>query len=84
MAVVVGGWHPERNHGLSEPCLSKLQESRKLMLFDVLTMMEAGGGGGGQCRRAPAQPRMDLGTLWLATCVGGPTRCKCMCERAHQ
>lgn len=29
-----------RNHGLSEPCLSKLQESRKLMLFDVLTMME--------------------------------------------
>lgn len=29
-----------RNHGLSEPCLSKLQESRKLMLFDVLTMIE--------------------------------------------
>lgn len=25
---------------LSEWCLSKLQESRKLMLFDVLTMME--------------------------------------------
>lgn len=25
---------------LSEPYLSKLQESRKLMLFDVLTMME--------------------------------------------
>lgn len=28
---------------LSEPCLSKLQESRKLMLFDVLTMMGRGG-----------------------------------------
>lgn len=40
------GWgHPERNHGLSEPCLSKLQESRKLMLFDVLTMMEGRWGG---------------------------------------
>lgn len=35
-----GGRQPVRNHGLSEPCLSKLQESRKLMLFDVLTMME--------------------------------------------
>lgn len=35
-----GARQPVRNHGLSEPCLSKLQESRKLMLFDVLTMME--------------------------------------------
>lgn len=29
-----------RNHVLSEPYLSKLQESRKLMLFDVSTTME--------------------------------------------
>lgn len=51
------------------------------MLFDVLTMME---GGGGQCRCAPAQPCMDLGKLWLATCVGEPTCCKCMCEPVHR
>lgn len=35
---------------LSESCLSKLQESRKLMLFDVLTMIE-----GGQRLRVHAQ-----------------------------
>lgn len=37
-----GGGHLERNHRLSEQCLSKLQKSRKLMLFDVLTMMKGG------------------------------------------
>lgn len=49
-----------RNHGLSEPCLSKLQESRKLMLFDVLTMME---GAASVC--VHAQSCKDLGTLCL-------------------
>lgn len=69
-----GGGIQRGNHGLSEPCLSKLQESRKLMLFDVLTMM---GGRGGQRLCARTQPCMDLGTLCLDARVGGPARCKC-------
>lgn len=52
------------------------------MLFDVLTMME-GGGWGVKHLRACAQPCMDLGTLCLGMCVGGPTRCKFMRERAR-
>lgn len=50
------------------------------MLFDVLTMM---GGRRAQRLCARAQPCMDLGTMCLGTCVGGPTRCKFMRERAH-
>lgn len=26
---------------------------------------------------------MDLGTLCLGMCVGGPTRCKCTCASEH-